>query len=132
MSLSPQENAAVGGLHPPGSGGDLAGRLHLVQDEVATMESALGTGNMATGLASANGLVTVTTEMLKHLDGTWGLGPETDGELLATFARLPKRGVRLPKAGGRERRARPGNGNSMCGHARTGPRSPTRTHEPSP
>lgn len=47
---------------------DPTGRLSAVRDRVSEMESALVTGNLETGTASANAVVAVTTALLDELD----------------------------------------------------------------
>ncbi len=61
------------------------GRLRLVTDQVLGMESALVTGRLAAGVAFADALVAVTTELLDDLDINPSRDPEKNADLASTL-----------------------------------------------
>jgi hypothetical protein len=65
---------------------DPAGHLRFVQDKVAGMQSALITGDLSSGEASADEIVAVTTQLLQeiHLDGD--RDHELAAEVVATLS----------------------------------------------
>ena len=64
---------------------DETGRLRSVVDNVAGMESALVSRDLAGGTTFADALVDVTTEFLDDLDLDPGTDPERDAELISTL-----------------------------------------------
>lgn len=67
---------------------DEGGRLRLVTDQVSGMESALVTGRLAAGIAFADAVVAMTTDLLDELDLDPNRDPENDAERVSMSASI--------------------------------------------
>jgi hypothetical protein len=92
---------------------DAIGPLRSVAETVAEMESALVTGNVRVGTASADEVIAVTTALLDELDRDSNPDPARDVELISTLRAYRNAAFVYRKVAGVSGEPDPGTG-TLC------------------